>query len=257
MRLIILGSGNADHHAGRASAGFLLETPAGPILLDFGPGCWRNLARAGVAPGTIRAIFLSHLHADHWADLVAFLFHQSWHPVGRPRPPLSIFGPPETGRVLERLRRIVPHLGAHSFPLEIRDVRDGEVELEGVRAVARPVPHVRDLDSVAWRIESPAGGNVAYSGDCYADARVVRALEGADLAVVEATFPSDRPHPVHLTARDAGALARQAGVQRLVLAHLSLAWNDRDPAAEASETFQGPVFAGTDLMALDVRGMES
>ena len=85
MKLVILGSGNAEHHADRAGSGCLLLTPS-PILLDFGPGAWMNLAKAGVPPVQVGLILLTHLHADHFSDLVPLLFHQSWSLKGKTRP---------------------------------------------------------------------------------------------------------------------------------------------------------------------------
>lgn len=250
MKLTVLGSGNADAHAERACAGHLLEVPA-PILLDFGPGCWRNLVRNGTDPAAIRLILVSHLHADHWSDLVPFLFHQSWSTEGTDRPPLTVVGPPGTAEAVAGVRRAVPRLERHGFPIDVREMEGGELEFDSVRVRPVPVPHVEDLRSVAWRVEG-GGRTFVYSGDCRADRRTEEALRGADLAVVEATFPDEHPFPSHLTAGEACAAAKAAGVKRLVLAHLSRKWDGRDPAAECRGRFPGPVDAATDLFRADV-----
>ncbi len=249
MRLIMLGSGNAEHHPRRAGSCCLLETPD-PVLVDCGPGAWMNLARAGIDPVRIRLVLISHLHLDHFSDLIPLLFHQSWSLKGKTRPPLTILGPSGTQGVISALRREVPHLGNHGFPIEVRDMESGIFEFESVRARPFPVPHVDDLRSVAWRVE--VGGKAfVYTGDCRAGAEMDGALQGADLAVVEATCPDDHPHPTHLTAKEACEAARRAGVRRLVLTHFSRLWDGRDPAAEGAAFFPGPLLAAGDLLRLE------
>jgi len=249
MKLVVLGSGNAEHHPARAGSGCLLLTPA-PVLVDFGPGTWINLARAGVRPVQVGLVLLTHLHADHFSDLIPLLFHQSWSLKGKTRPPLTVLGPPGTREMISALRGAVPYLGDHGFPIEIRDMESGAFEFGSVRARPFPVPHVDELKSVAWRVEGP-GATFVCTGDCRGGEELVRALQGADLAVVEATCPDDHPHPTHLTAGQACEAARRAGVRRLVLNHLSRLWEGRDPAAECAGRFPGPVQAAVDMMTVE------
>lgn len=249
MKLVILGSGNADHHGDRAGSGCLLFTPL-PVLLDFGPGNWVNLAKCGVNPVEIGLVLLSHLHPDHFSDLIPLLFHQSWSLKGKTRGSLTILGPPGTRGVIEGMRRGIPHLGDHGFPVEVRDVDSGSFRFGRVEARPVPVPHVEDLRSLAWRVEGPEGVFV-YSGDCRAGEELIGALAGADLAVVEATCPDDRPYPTHLTAGQACEAARRAGVRRLVLTHFSKDWGGRDPGAECAGRFPGLLKAAVDLMEVE------
>ena len=246
MKLTVLGSGNADHHPDRASSGYLLQTPD-PILLDLGAGTWRNLARTGVDAASIRLILLSHHHVDHFADLVTFLFHQKWYTKGHGREGLTILAPPGTAKIVDGLRRTIPGLDRHGFSIDVRDMDSGSSEFGPVRVTPARVPHVDDLVAVAWRVEAE-GRTFVYSGDCRESDEVVTALKGADLAVVEATFPDESPHPVHLTAGQACDLAARSGVKRLVLSHLSRMWDGRDPAAEGRGAFPGEVVAATDLL---------
>jgi ribonuclease BN (tRNA processing enzyme) len=249
MKLTVLGSGNADHHGRRAGSGFLLQPP-GPIVLDFGPGVWRNLALAGIDPAGLRLILLTHLHADHYADLIPFLFHQYWAARGGGRPPLLILGPPGTREMVTGLRRVVPCLDEHDFSIEVRDMDGGEAEFEGARLSPFPVTHVESMVCLAWRVEH-AGRRFVYAGDCCSNALAAKAVEGADLAVVEATYPDDHPHPAHMTAGEACDLAREAGVKRLVLSHLSPRWDGRNPVAECAGRFPGPLYAPDDLAVVE------
>ena len=243
MRLTVLGSGNSEPQPDRACAGNLLETPD-PILLDMGPGTWRNLARTGVAPDRVGLVLLSHLHVDHISDILPLFFHPA------PDRSLVVAGPPGTRAAIEGIRRVVPRLDREDLRVEVREMSGGELVHGGARCFPIPVPHVATLESVAWRVEA-GGRRFVYSGDCANAPATGGALEGADLALVEATFP-DRPHPAHLTLSEACALAKGAGVRKLVLTHLSPAWRGRDVAAEAAERFGGEVREAKDLLSLDV-----
>jgi ribonuclease Z len=81
--------------------------------------------------------------------------------------------------------------------------------------------------------------------------------EGADLLVCESTFldvDADMAEVYgHLTARQAGRLAREAGVRRLVLTHFSRRYADEQVFADEARTeFDGDVVLAEDLMRIPV-----
>lgn len=101
------------------------------------------------------------------------------------------------------------------------------------------------------------GRTVVYSGDTRPSAAVIAAARGADLLVHEATFGDDeQPRAVetgHCTAREAAEVAREAGVRRLVLTHISPRYTREAPEllAEAQTVFAETVVA-RDGLAIDV-----
>jgi ribonuclease Z len=101
------------------------------------------------------------------------------------------------------------------------------------------------------------GRTVVYSGDTRPHRAVVEAARGADLLVHEATFSEEeRARAIdtgHSTARDAAWVAREAGVRRLVLTHISARYSREAPEllAEAQSVFPEAVIA-RDGMAVDV-----
>jgi ribonuclease BN (tRNA processing enzyme) len=110
-----------------------------------------------------------------------------------------------------------------------------------------PCPVEHNVACFALRAEGD-GKRFVYSGDTRAGALLEEAAQGADLLLSEATFqdlvegrPVEKSRDHHMTAREAGELARKAGVKRLVLTHLK---HDLDPArslAQAAEVFGGKV----------------
>jgi ribonuclease Z len=129
-------------------------------------------------------------------------------------------------------------------------------ELQRGRAVTlaggRVVPAAEVVDA------RRRGRTVVFSGDTRPCEATVEAARGADLLVHECTFgDAEQARAVettHSTAREAGRVARQAGVQRLVLTHLSTRY-DADPApllAQAGEEFAGELGVARDGLAVEI-----
>ena len=88
-----------------------------------------------------------------------------------------------------------------------------------------------------------------YTADTGPDWSVDAFAPDADVVLSEASYVHpDRRSPIHLSGREAGAAARSAGAQRLILTHI---WPQVDPAAvveEGSEAFGAAVtLAAVDL----------
>jgi len=102
-------------------------------------------------------------------------------------------------------------------------------------------------------VEPPRRGRtVVVTGDTRPAQATVEAARGADLLVHDSTFGDAESaralETMHSTAREAAAVAREAGVGRLVLTHLSSRY-DREwqpLLAQAREVFPGPVDVAQD-----------
>jgi ribonuclease Z len=102
------------------------------------------------------------------------------------------------------------------------------------------------------------GRRVALSGDTRPTAALAEAARGADLLIHEATFADDERERAlltkHSTAREAGAVASEAGAARLVLTHLS-SRHDLDGErlrGEAAATFAGRIDVAHDGLEIEV-----
>ena len=107
VRIRVLGCGDAFGSGGRFQSCFMVTSEAGACLLDCGATALVAMRRCAVDPASIDAIFLSHLHGDHFAGLPFLLLEQ--HFVGRRDRPLVIAGPAGTEqRVMAALEVFFP-----------------------------------------------------------------------------------------------------------------------------------------------------
>lgn len=204
------------------------------ILLDLGSGALGALQRYA-DPLSIDAVFLSHLHPDHCADLSGFHVLRKYHPTGS-KPRIPVYGPVDTAVRLADAYGL-PHDPGMSEEFDVRSY-DGTITFGPFEVT--PVPVVHPVPAFALKV-SAEGRTLVYSGDTGPCESLTAAAQGADLLLAEAAFlaSADNPPDVHLTGLDCAAIATAAGVDRLVLTHIP-PWHSRDVVlAEASSAFSG------------------
>ena len=247
MRLTVLGCSGSGPGPASPASGYLLTAGDVRLLLDLGNGSFGALQRH-LDPWLLDGVVLSHLHADHCADMTNLVVHRRYHPA----PPLAVdplpvFGPADTATRLALAYAASPEEREStdlSDVLAFRKAADGgAVGDVTVRTalVAHPV------EAYALRVEHE-GASLVYSGDTGPCAALVELAQGADVLLCEASWPhvvpgrwTEPPGDLHMSGRQAGEHAAAAGVGRLLLTHIP-AWCD--PAAllaEARAAFAGPV----------------
>ncbi len=89
------------------------------------------------------------------------------------------------------------------------------------------------------------GRVLAYSADTGPQGDWMRAAEGADLFPVRSQLPGRSPAtatiPIHLTAVEAGQIAREVGAKHLMLTHIPPHLEASRSVAEAEASFDRPV----------------
>lgn len=235
MRITILGSSPSCPNPGGASAGYLIESAGGRLLVDCGHGVVPFLQTQTDLNG-ITAIIISHMHPDHFFDLLPLAYGMQFAGVA-PRP---LYLPPGGFRVLERLQGAVglaEDFWSQSYHIHHYDPSEPS-DIAGLRIEFAPTRHF--ISANAMRFTDRTGGSTAaYTADTASSEDVMELLEGAALAIVESTLAGDTTGSVtegHMTAPQAGEMARQAGVSRVVLTHYWEAIAER-VQAEATQAF--------------------
>ncbi len=157
MRVTVLGKSPSWQDAGGACSGYLVEEGDTRMLLDCGSGVFGKL-RAACDYRTVDAVLISHLHADHFLDLVPFAYALRYSPRAGEgqRPPLHV---PPGGR--EIFRRVVGAWGGEDLIEGAFDLR--EDDRRGELAVGPLVLSFREVDhfvqTFAVAVSAPGGGS--------------------------------------------------------------------------------------------------
>jgi len=223
LKLTVLGCSGSYPGPGGACSGYLADDGTTRVWVDAGSGTLANLQRH-VCLDAVDAVVLSHEHPDHWSDLEGLHIVQRYR-LGRTGGP--VYAP---AGLRERT------YGETSSWFAWHDVTDGDkVRVGTMDFTFSRTDH--GPETLGMRIDA-GGRSLGYSADT-GPAWSLEALgPGLDLALCEATVPASQEGELaHLSARQAGASARDAGAARLVLTHLWPMSDAERSRAEGSEAF--------------------
>lgn len=215
------GSGDAFGSGGRYQACIHLREQGGPpVLLDCGATSMSALRAAGLDPGEVAAVFISHLHGDHFGGLPFLVLDGQFS--GR-REPLTVAGPPGTGhRLRQAMEAMFPGSAAihRRFKLNVAELSPGSLaNVAGIEVRCWEVNHPSGAPPLALRLNVGARV-IAYTGDTAWTDTLLTAAEGADLLIAEAYY-HHKAVPYHLCYTDLAGHAGQLASRRIVLTHLS------------------------------------
>ncbi|MGY1584556.1 MBL fold metallo-hydrolase [Streptomyces sp. MN13] len=235
LTLTVLGTASPHPAPGRPCSGYLLSAPGAEVWVDAGPGSFAELQRH-TDPARLSAIWISHLHADHNADLLAAYYALAYGGLTPPAP-IPVYAPADCAhRLAAFLGR--PDPASLSGVFDFHPLYDGHTAHHGdLLLTARAVVH----DIPAYGLRAEAGGcALAYSGDTGPCAALTELARDADLFLCEADIDTHREgEQVHLTPEDAGAAAREAGARRLLVTHVGPTLTPEAATARAAAAFGG------------------
>ncbi len=233
LAVTILGCSGSYASADVPCSGYLVEGAGRRVVVDLGPGTLGNLQHHA-ALTDLDAVVLSHSHPDHWVDLTGLRTARryTYELDGLP-----VYGTAETRDLASSLcSGLEPTFDWHV-------TTDGSTFGVGdLRFTLSATPHY--VETTAIRVDDPTSGrSLAYSADTGPGWSFASLGDGIDLAICEATYASDEDADgiLHLSAGQAGAMAREAGVGRLVLTHLYPLTDANAARAAGSAAFGAPV----------------
>jgi len=251
LELRVLGSSSSIPRPGRACSGYLVRGAGRSVVLDLGSGAFANL-RSALPAEDVDAVVISHMHPDHFLDLVPMRYALRYGPRAHARKPL-LYLPPDGAALLRRVVDAFPAEVSRDY-LEVYDIRtydpDEELRVGDLRVRFALTAHFIATFAMRCEFESVS---VTYSADTAPEPRVCGLAHETDAFVCEATLAaqsSENGQRGHSSAREAGGMAQSAGVRRLVLSHYGAESTPAELTAEGSKTFQGAIVVADDNMDL-------
>ena len=238
---------------GRACSCYLLRSRGTVALFDLGTGAFSNL-RSALDYSQVDAVVVSHMHADHFLDVIPLRYGLTYGPLLR-ESRLPLWLPPGGSRMLRDLCAAFDSEGTGDFLDGVFALAEYDpskpLEINDLRLTFAPARHFVNAYAIRADCES---SSLTYSGDTAPCESVVSLARDSGLFLCEATLGLGTEEGVrgHSSAVDAGEMARRAGAHRLALTHYGTDYAPQELLEAAQTAFAGPVCAvddGVDLTA--------
>ncbi len=250
--LIILGSGTCVPSIRRAGPAACLRTGGITILVDSAAGTLRQLLRAGISYDSIDMLLYTHLHPDHVGEFVPFVFATKYAPGFHRSTPVTVIAARGFNAFHAALKDafgqwVKPDPGSlvvEEMPVEM------PAAIQAPPLTIRSAPTVHTAQSLAYRIETPDNLSIVFSGDTDYSPALADLARDADVMVCECAAPEGQKVEGHLVPSEAGRMARDAGVKKLILTHFYPACDQHDLITPCGKFYDGPIILAEDLMRL-------
>lgn len=249
MKLTILGSGTCIPNKKRGPSGYLLEIVNTKILLDCGTGTTWKLEEIGVNYLEIDHIFFSHIHPDHTADLVPFLFATKYNHYEKRGKPLNIWGGAGFIKFFDALKKaydnwIVPE------DLSVDEIKGGSETFEDFKITTTKVPHIDS--SLAYKITS-AEKSIVYSGDTDYSESLINLAHKCDLLIIECALAKNEYElKGHLTPNDVIKTVDAAQPKKVIITHLYPECDQERVVETISKNVEIEVIEARDFLELEI-----
>ncbi|WP_280342385.1 ribonuclease Z [Nocardia neocaledoniensis] len=276
--LIVLGTAGAVPTRRRNHNGYLLRWGGQAILFDPGEGTQRQMAHAGASATELHWLCVTHFHGDHSLGVPGIV--QRLGRDGVPHDVHAVF-PAAGAEYWTRLRYATSYYGSANIVEHPVDGPGATLPGDGFTITALPLEH--SIPTYGYRVAEPdgrtflpdrlrahgisgaavrelsgalledctvprPGQKVAFVMDTRLCDNVFALADGVDMLVIESTYLDSELDQAtergHLTARQAGEVARACGVKTLVLTHFSERYGESDdPLFLDQAGFPGAILA--------------
>jgi ribonuclease BN (tRNA processing enzyme) len=254
MRVTVLGKSPSYTDAGGACSGYLVEEDGTVVLLDCGNGVFGKLRRF-VDYVAVDSVVISHLHADHFLDLVPFAYGLIYAPRQQPVPVDRWPGTDTPARptlhapqgAKEVFRRVTGAWGPEDLIEKAFDVREyapGDcLEMGSMRVRFHEVPHFMPHTNAVEFASTNGGGRFVYGADHRPTEELVQFARDVGPALHRGDAPASRARrrarPHH--AGRGGRARPQANAKQAVLIHISDEMDRLWAEGCASQAFGRPI----------------
>ncbi|GGU54293.1 MBL fold metallo-hydrolase [Lentzea flava] len=236
LSLTVLGCATPYPSTDNPCSGYLVEHHDTRLWMDAGTGTLGPLQRY-TRLEDVDAIWISHLHADHSADLLTAYYALLFADVKRD--PIPLFGPPGIADRLAGFLTNGPTRSPVEDAFEITELHDGHQTTIGTLLLTTRAVH-HGIPAFGVRVEAD-DVSLTYSGDTAPCQSLVELARDTDVLLCEAESAEKTPDMVHHTPEDAGDTATSANAGRLIVTHVGRFLSPQEAVARASSRYQGHV----------------
>ncbi|NNE73093.1 MAG: MBL fold metallo-hydrolase [Acidimicrobiales bacterium] len=235
IRVTILGASGSFAGVDQACTGYLVQSRRSNVLLDCGPGVMAQLQKY-VSLSELDAIVITHCHPDHWVELPvitnALKYVLNSHH-------LPVYG---TARTHDFFDLVATGPPAPTIVWSTID-SDSTLAIGDQRWSFALVDH--PVETLAPRVEV-GDSTFVFSSDTGPDIDPSIFGPDIDLLLCEASLPiQDEGQAPHISGREAGVIAREAGAARLVLTHFVPGTDPEEHRRDAELSYGAPVEIAT------------
>jgi ribonuclease BN (tRNA processing enzyme) len=252
VEITVVGSGTVVPRVSRHQSCVVVRAEEEALFFDLGSGAVRGMLRSGIDPFDVDRVFFTHFHPDHTVDIVPLLFAIKYGTEEERERPLTLYGPEPFEDFFRGVADVWGEWMLGNYPMEIRELAHTcpfPLTLPGLRVSWAPAEH--RPESIAYRLDGE-NGSFVYTGDTEYAESVVELSKGAHTLLIECSFPDDAPVPGHLTPGGVASIAREAGVERVVLTHIYPSADVLDLTREVGRGFEGEVLVAEDGLEFNV-----
>ena len=286
FEVTMLGTSAAVPTVQRNLSAIAVRRDGDVFLLDCGEGTQRQMMRFGVSYMKVKAVFITHLHLDHWLGMLGLI--ETMNLNGRTEL-LTVYCPKGLAEIAGK-RAFVKFVelkegkvatfeefsvsafstkhSPHSFGFvfeekEKRRFYEEKAHAAGLKGamfkeilkngeikIGKKKVHLKDVTYLQ------SGKKLVYTSDTAPCPAIVKAAKNADLLIHEATFSDEHEGEAkeasHSTAAQAAAAAKNAGVKKLLLTHISGRYRDTAPLLEGAKKIFPTTLVSEDGMKLEV-----
>lgn len=287
--ITFLGTGSAIPSLKRHHAAILFHYGPDYFLFDCGEGTQLQLEKVKVSPMRISKMFITHWHADHFAGLLPLI--ETLHLSKRTKP-LEVYGPEASRfidaivelsywgigfkiitkdcseenleKILEtdryeifsiKVKHTVPSVG---YMVKEKDHWHIDVKLAKKHGLSgKKLSEIKKngkLGKVKLKdiAKITPGRKIIYSGDTLVSKNLFKVAKNADLLIHDGTFTEPSPLRAHSSAREVAKLAKEFGIKKLVLTHLSRRYKNSKEVLDVARPIFKDVVIAEDFMKIRV-----
>jgi ribonuclease Z len=249
MPFQFFGTSGAIPSSARDNTALAFYSADDVVLVDCSGSPYQKILKAGLNPMHVSSLIVTHRHVDHLYGLPSLAHNMGL--AGR-RATLHVHALRETMPFLRGFMDLFPLEEKMPYRIELHEIppKEGHLVLEakGFRVLSSPVKHGAPNVGLRVEFDSPQErGVVVYSGDTSPCPSLITLARAADILIHEATFLHSEAARAasdgHTTGYQAGEVAAQAGVKRLILCHFAASLHDQveELRREARQSYSGPI----------------